>query len=136
MKHKFIEWCVGVSSFLIIIIGYLVNPSRKSPTISWLPQFVYVEHLVGAFALGIIFFYLFYLVAWLPSLIGCPTRDKKTNFDIARWVGGGIALVFPIYYEFIVQKRATLEQLPFDLVGVLFYWSYICHMQKIKYLRK
>lgn len=118
------KYFITLFSFLIIILGGIVNFNRDRPTIPEFPDFVYIEHILGPSAIGIIFFSVFLLIFYLIKhyLIKHEYFNPITPSFI---IGLIIALGLSIFYEVIKQKAETIIQLPFDFIGIILYIFYI-----------
>ena len=92
------------------------NCNRERPTFPTLPQFVYIEHFL--YALSIPFFvYLF--LAILGYLIGKANFWNWFYFKVIFSAGFVIAAAY--VYEIKEQRLKTLEQLPFEILGLIIF---------------
>jgi len=131
---------IAIISIAGLIIGFLVNPTRKPHTAeifgwatwTWEP-FLYLEHFLGEFFLGNLFFAVMLsalILGLLIPILICIIFKRKLQFkfkiiEFSKYFSIIIAFVFPIGYELIWQKGTNIDQFIFDVGGFILYLFYI-----------
>jgi len=124
---KSIEIIMIILCFLALIIGCIINPQRTSPTIPSFPQFVYIEHIVGNFAVAVILFYIMYFILKYSVL------KKRVALFFSGGFSAGSTLSISICYE-VVRKSCELinwGQVMADFIGIVMFLLLFIKLYKI-----
>jgi hypothetical protein len=131
---------ITLTILLVAVVWFLwafkTNPERDSPTFSFFPQFVYIEHFAVGFAAPLGIYGLVYLII-LPLLYWVfgkqnyfrdkrNTKEKKIDLYIIPILSIAIILLFEAWYQFYSRPNSSSQfQFIITLFGCVPFWLYI-----------